>query len=639
MQELGNVTAKDAERIMVPEKYEYEYNDFLSGDEPYEKLYSYFGMPFIMEREVIKMAARAKEVKFNNFKSVWKKFLELKEAERRQQLTVIPNQTEFEDQELELCCNGWESTDWGVWRLNKFGAREYACAHPIQPVERLVNIDTGEVKLKLRFKRSGKEKKWSSTIVDKNTISTARTITSLSAQGISVTSSTASALVDYLNEIENENYDIIPERKSIGRLGYIEGEGFSPYVDDLVFDGDASFRNMYNAVQSHGDQIKWYETALECRKMSVTARIMLAASFASPLLSVVGSLPFFVHLWGVDSGTGKTVALMLAASVWGNPALGSYVQTFNGTQVGQERTAAFLNHLPMCLDELQLTKDSRGKSNFDVYQLAQGVGRTRGNRTGGTDKTATWACCFLTTGESPLTSQSAGAGAVNRVIDIECTSGTVAIQDGHKIANALKQNYGWAGQIFVERLYKLEGLETRLDQVRQIYQDTFRDLCAGDSTEKQAMAAAAVLTADLLATEWIFKDDRELTVEEIRAFLASKEAVSAGRRAYDWICGWVSANSTRFFTDTEAPTDKPWGIIEGRTAYINKVIFEEAVQAAGFSTSATLSFLKSNDLIELRRDGKGTTKSRRINGIPTNCVALRMPRDDDPAENFDELPL
>lgn len=49
----------------------------------------------------------------------------------------------------------------------------------------------------------------------------------------------------------------------------------------------------------------------------------------------------FVHLWGVESGTGKTVALMLAASVWGNPAIGQYVQTFNATQVGHEKQRHF----------------------------------------------------------------------------------------------------------------------------------------------------------------------------------------------------------------------------------------------------------------------------------------------------------
>lgn len=622
MKQDGFIPAEDAEKSMVPAKYEYSYEDFL-GEAPYEKLYSYFGLPFVMEQESIKMANRAKEVKFPKFKSCWKRFLELKESERKQSVNMVPNQTEFDDQALELSCGGWESTDWGIFRINRFGARECACAHPIMPVERLVNIDTGEVKIRLAFKRSGKDQKWSSTIVDKATISTARTITCLAAQGISVTSSTASVLVDYLNEIENANYDIIPERKAIGRLGYIEGEGFSPYVDGLVFDGDTSYQHLFRSVQAKGSQTKWYETALECRKMSVTARILLAASFASPLLSITGALPFFVHLWGVDSGTGKTVALMLAASVWGNPAVGSYTQTFNGTQVGQERISAFLNHLPVCLDELQLTRNSKGQTNFDVYQLAQGVGRARGKKSGGVEMTPTWSCCFLTTGESPLTSISAGAGAVNRVIDIECTSGTAVIQNGHRVANILKHNYGWAGPLFVEKLYSTD---TVREQVQEIYQDFFRELCAGDSTEKQALAAAAVLTADLLATAWIFKDDNELTVEEIKSFLASKEAVSAGHRAYDWLCDWVSENENRFYHNEYAPNCDIYGMIENNIAYINPKVFREVLTNASFNPNATLSYLRSNKLIDSPPNEYG--KIKRVGSMgPKKYIWLRLGAD------------
>ena len=620
--------AKEVELIKPPKEYSYTIDDFLSV-EPYEELYKYIAMPFVFQTEVAKMAQNATEVGFRGFKATLKVFLDAQKEEQRR--NMVPNQTEFDGPYQELDCGEWHSTDFGIYRDNAYGNREYACSHPILPVERLVNIDTGEVKLKMAYKRPGRDKKWQTTIIGKDVISTSRTIVQLASQGISVTSNSASVLVDYLNDIENRNYDAIPESKSIGRLGYIEGEGFSPYVDGLVFDGDASFRNLYGAVQSHGSETEWYKIACECRTMSVTARILLAASFASPLLSVVGSLPFFVHLWGVDSGTGKTVALMLAASVWGNPAVGSYTQTFNGTQVGQERTAAFLNHLPMCLDELQLTKNSKGQSNFDVYQLAQGVGRARGKKSGGVEMVPTWSCCFLTTGESPLTSGSAGAGAVNRVIDIECTAGTVAIKEGHRVANALKRNYGWAGQLFAEKLYSSEKIR---DQVREIYQDFFRELCDGDSTEKQAMAAAAILTADALATLWIFQDDNELTVEEIKTFLASKEAVSAGNRAYDWLCDWVTSNVNRFYSQDTPPTGETYGVIENSTAYINRGVFNRVVQEAGFSGSATLSYLKSSGKIEA--SGRKYTKCKRINGVRTECVVLRLPADD---TDSDDLPL
>ncbi len=623
-----------AELSIIPD-YDYSAADFCTP-EPYEKLYELHKTPFLYEIAKVKMEENAKAVGFKSFKGMLQKYNKAQlDAKRR---NMIPNQTEFEDQAIELNCGTWESMDWGIFRDLPNGGRECACAHPIMPISRLINIDTGEVKLTLAFKPPGRDKKWRTTIVDKSTVSTSRNITSLSSQGISVTSNSASALVDYINDMENLNYDIIPEQKSIGRLGYIPGEGFSPYVDGLVFDGDASFRNLYQSVESKGNQDVWYETAMECRRQSLTARIMLAASFASPILSLVGSLPFFVHLWGVDSGTGKTVALMLAASVWGNPALGSYVQTFNGTQVGQERTAAFLNHLPVCLDELQLTKDSRGKTNFDVYQLAQGVGRSRGKKSGGVELTPTWSCCFLTTGESPLTSISAGAGAVNRVIDIECTAGSAVLTDGQRISGNLKRNYGFAGQMFVERLYQDEKTQ---DAVRQIYQDNFRDLCAGDSTEKQAMAAAAIITADLLASQWVFHDDDEtarklvLDVNDIQDFLASKEAVSAGRRAYDWLCDWVGSNVNRFFNPELPAVGDCYGIIENNTAYINRGVFNKVIQEAGYSYAATLSYLKANNLIETR--GRAFTKSKRINGIRTECVVLNLQADWDGDYDPDDL--
>lgn len=629
------------ELMKPPDKYEYTKEEFLDPA-PYEQLYRFIQMPFVFQGEVDKMAARAKQVGFVGFKRMLKTFLEVKQTEKRQ--SMVPNQTEFDDQAMELCCGIWQAGDWGIYRDTAIGGKDYACAHPIMPVERLVNIDTGEVKVKLAFKRSGKDKRWVTTIVGKDVISTARSITSLASQGISVTSSTASALVDYLNDMENLNYDIIPESKSIGRMGYIEGEGFSPYVEDLVFDGDASFRNLYNCVNQttrkstldfiseyEASLLDWLSIAKECRSMSVTAKILLAASFASPLLSVVGSLPFFVHLWGVDSGTGKTVALMLAASVWGNPAVGSYVQTFNGTQVGQERTAAFLNHLPMCLDELQLTRNSKGQSNFDVYQLAQGVGRARGRKNGGVDAAPTWSCCFLTTGESPIVSGAAGAGAVNRVIDIECTAGSVVIKDGHRIAGALKQCYGNAGCSFIQHLYDPDGLEERLHKIRDVYQDFFKELCEGDSTEKQAMAAAAILTADLCVNVWLDSTWEPLTVKEIADFLASKASVSAGNRAYEFLCDWVAANPNHFYGGVELPTGEVYGKLDGDTAYIIRGVFDKVIRDAGFSTTATLSYLKTNKLIDTRSD-KGYTKTTRIGKTTPQCIWLRLPSECDDSD-------
>lgn len=606
------------------DEWTFEKEDFLTPA-PYEALYKFHKEPFVHATKMAELSAYAERMKFRGFKAMYKRYVE---SLKVQSGTVyIDNVTSFTGQPMELNAGDWEAEDTGIFKKNGFND-EMACPHPIMPIERLVNIDTGEEKLKLAFRKGAI---WRKIIVSKIVLANSNKVTELAGSGIAVTSQTARAFVSYISDLENLNYDIIPERKSIGRCGYIADEGFSPFVEGLIFDGDANFKGMFEAIRSRGSVEKWLETAKEVRGMSLTARILLAASFASPLLEPLNCLPFFVHLWGVDSGTGKTVALMVAASVWGDPTIGSFVKTFDGTTVGLEKTAAFLNNLPLCLDELQLAKDLKGRTNFDVYKLAQGVGRTRGNRSGGVDLTPTWRNCILTTGESPLTGQAAGAGAVNRVLDIECRSAQAVIRDGMRISSIIKRNYGFAGRIFVEELYRPGVLE----QVTERYRQLFQQLNDMDTTEKQAMAAAAIILADELACRWIFQGtERPLTIEQISEFLASRAAVSAGDRGYQYLCDWVTQHSNQLVGRSD--TIEVLGALDGNRAYIIRSVFERILQDAGYSTAAMISYLKQEHLIETR--GRNNTKGKRINGIPTECFCLLLPAVDT-EEDIDDLPL
>lgn len=611
----------------MSEEWSFEKDDFLTTT-PYEALYAYHKEPFTHAAKMEELAAYSVSKGFKGFKTMYKKYVESLKAQSG--TIYIDNVTNFTNQPLELNAGDWEADDSGIFKKNGYND-EVACPHPIMPVERLVNIDTGEEKLQLAFRKGTI---WRKIIVSKTVLASSNKVTELAGSGIAVTSQNARAFIQYISDMENMNYYLIPEKKSIGRFGYIPDEGFSPFVDGLIFDGDANFKAMFQTVRSRGSETKWLETAAEVREMSTTAKIILAASFASVLLEPLNCLPFFVHLWGVDSGTGKTVALMVAASVWGDPAVGAYVKTFDGTVVGMEKTAAFLNNLPFCLDELQLAKDSKGRTTFDVYKLAQGVGRTRGNRSGGVDLTPTWRNCILTTGESPLTGTASGAGAVNRVIDIECKSAQAVIRDGMRISGAVKRNYGFAGRKFVERLYQ----PSVIDQVSERYRELFRILSDRDTTEKQAMAAAAIILADELACQWIFSGQQPLTIEQVSEFLASKAAVSAGDRGYKYLCDWVTQNSNKLCGRSENPNIEVLGALEDGRAYIIRSVFERILQDAGYSTAAMISYLKQSNLIETR--GRANTKGKRINGIPTECFCLRLPSVElDDEADPDEQPL
>ena len=591
----------------------YSLDDYTNSEEPYKEVF-YQPTPFLKERALERLAIEAGKLGCKTFKKLYKAYESGMRKGNVSSVTAV-NPTDFPNQPLELECGLWHCDSSGVSKVLK-ERNEYACLHPIMPIERLVNIDTGEEKLRISF---FKGRYWRDFIASKRDLFDSSKIIQFSALGVSVTSKSAKLLSEFLCDVETLNPDIIPETESVGRLGYIgNGELFSPYVDNIVFDGDASYSTLYAAITEHGDYTKWLAEAQKCRSESLTAQVMLAASFASPLIGKIGCLSFFVHLWGVESGTGKTVALMLAASVWGNPDIGQYIQTFNATQVGHEKTAAFLNNVPMCIDELQLSKDSHGHSKFDVYQLSQGTGRTRGNKSGGVDKTPRWALCVLTTGESPLTSDSSGAGAVNRVIDIECKAADSVIKDGFATSSCLKQNYGFAGRKYIEAL-----TPEVFEKVTERYRELLKKLLENNTTEKQAMAAALVIIGDELADEFIFHSGKVLAVEQMSQFLKDKSDVSAGQRAYNFLCDWVAVNANRF--NTSDNVGEFWGKIddENNKVYIISSIFRKTLTDNGFDERAVLSWLRSNNKIIPYKDGK-SSKPISIDGHKARFIEMYL---------------
>lgn len=594
-------------------RFTFTKEDFYS-EEPYAFVFSYASDRFRHDLELNKMAEEAKKAGYTGFKKSYQAYL--KSLHLKNAANVDRNNpSDFPDQPIELECGQWLCDASGVKTVDGTYGTVQACCHPIMPVERLVNIDTFEEKVNLAFYKS---KRWRNIIVSKEITAVASKITNLAVRGIAVTSENSKALVKYLCDIENMNLDIIPEHESVSRLGYVDEGRFSPYVDGLIFDGDAAYSNIFNAIKEpKGDFDEWLKIAKKCRSESMAARIMISASFASVLVQKVGNNSFVVHLWSCESGTGKTVALMVAASVWGNPELGVYIQSFNSTAVGHERMAAFLNNIPMCIDELQLAKDNHGNSRADVYQLAQGFGRTRGNKIGGVDKTPTWRNSILTTGETPIVREGSGAGAEARVIDLEVPMRQKVISDGRGVANAVRKNYGYAGRKFIEN--------ADFDRARELYKMYAEKLDKINIQVKQSGSAAIILAADALVSEMFF-DEKPMEVSDIQNFLKTNNDVSLGDRGYKYICDWVAINIKNFISNTdmaEMPT-KIYGMKDGSDwIYINQSVFKQAVEEGGYNSRALLSSLKSKGLIQTR--AKSMTKDKRIAGVHVECVVLKLP--------------
>lgn len=538
--------------------------------------------------------------------------------------------TMFSGQDIPLMSGIYTCTDEGVVSYAGKDGVETVCPHPITPVERLVNIETGEVKIRIAYKRG---KVWRKMLVDKATLSSARNIVALSGSGIGVTSESAKSMVKYLAYMEDRNYDQIPEKKMIDRLGWVDGEGFSPFIEGLEYDSGGQFVDEYKAIRTGGSYAEWMKLAKDVRaKGPVSTRIALAASFASVLVKQFNALPFIVHLWGSISGIGKSVALILAGSVWAYPEIGYYIKTTKATDVALEQLAFFAGNMPLCLDELQLIQN---RKNFDetIYALCEGIGKSRGAKTGGLQTVRRWCNAIITTGEQPITAANSKAGAVNRVMEIECNEPT--FDDARKAYQTLIHNYGWAGRDFVEKLQADKGL---LDEAREAQKRFYDELDGEDEiTDKQVLTGSIILAADYMIEKLIFRDGRALTAEEIKPYLKTKKSADTNRRAYDWLCDWIASNPLKFRAQNDQYAGECWGKIEYDKddnpirACIIRSVFDRAMTEAGYNAASFLSWAaKECRVVRPQKGDRPMTMARRLvkGGPLVRCVVLILPEED-----------
>ena len=580
-----------------------------------------FEEPDIVQRSymIADLSIRAKELnvkgQFDMILKAHEKAIRVEEREEKRRNTsgYSGNMTEFfihqGSRYQNMNCGAWYATESGIVTYNVMGMELRASRQPVLPIERLENIETGEEQIVLAFKRNHR---WKEITVVKDVIASSSKIVALAKYGLSVTSENAKHLVKYLNDVESLNNDDIETRQSSSKLGW-HGKEFIPYEGDIIFDGDTRFKSIFEAIHENGDENLWMDHVKSIRKTGrIEAKFFLAASFASILVKPIGALPFFVDLWGETEG-GKSVSLMLACSVWANPDESQYIGDFKTTDVALEAKADMLNHLPMMLDDTSKTS-ARIRDNFEgiVYDLCSGKGKSRSNKELGINRENRWRNCILTNGERPLAGYVNQGGAINRILEVECKDHVFS--DPQKTASILKQNYGFAGKQFVEIIN-----EIGIDSVREIYTDFCSKLFDSDKMQKQAMSLAVVLTADKIATEFIFKDGCYISLDEAKETLIDRNTLSDNERCYRYLLDKIAMNQTRFDASTNI---EKWGIIENGYAVFYNQAFDDLCSSGGFSKKSFLSWADRKCLLQTQ--GGQFTKVKKINGTSSRCVWLKL---------------
>ena len=609
--------------------------DSILDDEVFIELYE-IEDPIERSKRKVQLGRRAKVLGVkSDFDEMIKGYNQADREMKRQEketraVCSLDNFTNFSGKYDNMFCGGWIANDTGIYAQTSGGIEEVACYHPILPVERLKNLETGEEQIKLAYKRNGR---WNEIVVPKIMITSASKIVALSGRGIAVTSENAKLLVKYLADVENGNDDYIDVQYSTSKLGWIEDE-FIPYDTDIIFDGDSKSKQTFESISEYGSYKIWIDHVKELRKSGrIEMKFLLAASFASVLVHLLGGLPFFVDLWGETEG-GKTMSLMVAASVWANPDESRYIGDFKTTDVALEAKADMLNHLPMFLDDTSKTS-ARIRDNFEgiVYDLCSGKGKSRSNKDLGINRENRWRNVMICNGERPLSSYVNQGGAINRILEVEC--GERVYDDPQKTANIVKRNYGFAGKRFVEIIR-----EIGIDKIREIQEEFQKELFNTDKMQKQSMSLAIVLTADKIVTDYIFKDGQYISIEDAEKCLIDRNAVSDNERCYRYIQDKVAMNAQRFDNTTNC---EKWGIIEKGYAIFYNSAFDQVCRDGGFSKKSFLSWADKKCLIQTQRGQQ--TKVKKINGTSARCVWLKLGENEENGEfkpvddTRDELPF
>lgn len=500
--------------------------------------------------------------------------------------------------------------DAGNFKSDKIVSRK-----PILPTAIMDNMDAGLQKVQIELWDKGR---WRRIVTNRETLTNSSKIITLANQGVPVGSDNARQLASYFNSLLAEHDERLPRNPARSVMGWVEQDDkrlFMPYASGMDFDGEDSYKYLFDAIKQRGTLQEWTEYCLPLRVSSLEIRLIMAAAFASPLIELIGENPFVMHLWG-GTGTAKTVSLLIAASIFGDPKPGKLVRTMNMTANAMLGTAAFLNSIPFCGDELQTIKN-RWSGTYDglIMQITEGIdrGRMKYNQI---EEVKSWKCSFLFTGEEPCVKSTSGGGVANRVIQIEVKNKLV--DDGNAVANFFRTHYGTAGPEYIG------AIQSGLFDVDGMYRGYFSDLIKNDTTDKQAGAMALMLTGDKIAHDVFWPDEPELDVDMVIEYLASAKQVDVSERAYQYVCGMVSENSCNF-TDASRIV---WGKSnDDGTVYFNRSVLSRIMTDAGFDFEACKKAWDRNGHIRKRSDGAFSTQVK-LNGISTSCIRLVMPMQD-----------
>ena len=536
----------------------------------------------------------------------------------------------------------WIVDDQGIRHMETaFGELQpvTVCRDPLFVSAKVINVDDNTEKLGITYRRNGAYK---TLIASRADLLNKNTIIKYADFGLPVSSGTAGTITKYIAEMEAANDHAIPIKRCVNRAGWV-GNEFYPYrIKDTVqyYDDQTGTTNIVEALHTHGSEERWLELAKVVREYPY-ARLMMAAAFASPLIVKLSHRNIYVHFW-YESRGGKTAVAKFCLSIYGNPD--NLIGTYNATLFGMEQRAATMKHLPLVLDELQSLKEKYLSVNDIVYNLGNGIGKTRGKIGSGIRKMDGWSNCIISTGEQPMRADSSMDGINSRLMEINACplmngEGVIDQELGVRLHTEARLNYGFAGKRYVVFLIDEiirdstaeDGTIQRLDADFQMMLEKLAGATTQECRSNPHFTNMAVLAlGDYYSSIALFGLSAEKAAEEaVTMAVMAMEKIEADKpldsieAAWQFTTNWVASNSAHFLgaptqnVSLYAPREVSpiYGVIEEGKVYAIVDELNKALDAAGFSHVKSIKGFRRAGYIDTFTDSEGKQRSQTLKSI------------------------
>lgn len=249
----------------------------------------------------------------------------------------------------------------------------------------------------------------------------------------------------------------------VKQYGWVPGDSPRFAVGEEIYTANAPVSPTRMVEEGMNTQLTPAGTEQEWRRLvkaalqaeHIETEVLFASAFASPLVAFTGVAGCIVSAVSAKSGTGKSLALRLGQSVWGNPA--ACINSMNDTPNSLVRRMSLSNSLPAYWDEVRINDKESLKFVDFLYRCTQGREKSRMNAKAELQETPVWKTMMVCASNCGLQEHinhldKSTNAAMLRVLEFD-----VAPLDERKMADghqfwALDKNYGHIGRKYAQYL-------------------------------------------------------------------------------------------------------------------------------------------------------------------------------------------